>query len=67
MTYNMDLRTLNDDELEQVRGGGLPTIAPGIFGFEAITLERGAHTPAWRNSSEGDPGRYVGETEKNVW
>lgn len=44
-----------DTALEMVDGGGLLDTSAGTFGFEPITLERGAKV------------RYIGETEKNVW
>ena len=58
---------IDDAELDRINGGGLLDAKSGTFGFEPITLERGAHTPEWRNLNDSDPGRYIGETEKNVW
>lgn len=43
---------LEDEDLERARGGGL---LADPFGYEPITLERGAKAG------------YIGETEKNVW
>jgi hypothetical protein len=59
--------TVDDADLDTMQGGGLFDTKSGTFGFEPITLERGTHTPEWRNLSDSDPGRYIGETEKNVW
>ena len=58
---------IKDAELDAAIGGGLSGTESGAFGFEPITLERGVHSPEWRNPRKGDAGGYIGETEKNVW
>lgn len=45
---------LGERELENVAGGGLLDTEAGTFGFEPITLERGAKA------------LFIGETEKNI-
>ena len=55
MTETDKPKPLDDAQMDQVEGGGLMDTNAGTFGFEPVTMERGAQAP------------YIGETEKNVW
>ncbi len=58
---------IDDTALDAATGGRLMDTESSTFGFEPITLERGARAPEWRKPRKGDAGGFIGETEKNVW